>query len=157
MSQYNERVNFIEETGVFFENLGMTRMAGRILGHLMITDKEMVSFDELTQVLQASKSSISTNLKALAQTSFIKPVTRPGDRKTYYMLTPDMDWELYFEKRIQILQAMNQLFKKGLDLRVNKKDQPAQWLIEAIDFYDWLIKEVPALMERWKKEKTKAS
>ncbi len=153
MSQYNERVNFIEETGVFFENLGMTRMAGRILGHLMITDKEMVSFDELTQVLQASKSSISTNLKALAQTSFIKPVTRPGDRKTYYMLTPDMDWGLYFEKRIQVMETMNQLFKKGLDLRVNKKDRPAQWLIEAIDFYDWLIKEIPALIERWKEEK----
>ncbi len=156
MSQYNERVNFIEETGVFFENLGMTRMAGRIMGHLMITDKEMVSFDELTQVLQASKSSISNNLKALTQTTFIKPVTRPGDRKTYYMLTPDMDWELYFEKRIQILQAMNQLFKKGLDLRVNKKDKPAQWLMEAIDFYDWLIKEFPALIERWKKEKKEA-
>jgi DNA-binding transcriptional regulator GbsR (MarR family) len=47
----------------------------------MITDKEMVSFDELTQALQASKSAISANVKRLISLGFNKPVTLPDDRK----------------------------------------------------------------------------
>ncbi len=155
MSLYNERTNFIEETGIIFEKLGLTRMAGRILGYLMVSDKEMVSFDELTQVLQASKSSISTNLKTLVQVTFVKPITLPGDRKTYYLLSPDLDWTTYIEHRMQLLFLMNQLFKKGLNLRVNQADKTARWLQDATSFYDWIIREFPKVIERYKEEKKK--
>ena len=155
MSLYNERTNFIEETGIIFEKLGLTRMSGRILGYLMVSDKEMVSFDELTQVLQASKSSISTNLKTLVQVTFVKPITLPGDRKTYYLLSPDLDWTTYIEHRMQLLSLMNQLFKKGLNLRVNQADKTARWLQDATSFYDWIISEFPKVIERYKEEKKK--
>ncbi len=155
MSLYNERTNFIEETGIIFEKIGVTRMAGRILGYLMVSDKEMVSFDELTQVLQASKSSISTNLKTLVQIAFVKPITLPGDRKTYYMLSADMDWIHYLENRMQLLNIMNQMFKKGLNLRVNQNDKAAQWLQDATSFYDWIIREFPKVIERYKEESKK--
>jgi DNA-binding transcriptional regulator GbsR (MarR family) len=155
MPNYNERVSFIEETGIFFESLGMTRMAGRILGYLMVSDKELVSFDELTQVLQASKSSISTNLKALVQTKFIKPATLPGDRKTYYGLSSDMDWTEYFEQRTKAMIYLKELFSKGYNLRTNKKDKPSKWLSDTIEFYDWLVREFPSLIQRWKENQAK--
>lgn len=150
MAQHNERSGFIEEVGLLFEALGVTRMAGRIMGYLMISDKEMISFDELTQVLQASKSSISTNLKSLVNIKFIKPTTIPGDRKTYYLLNPDLNWESYLEKRLEMLQIMLQLFRKGISLRVNKKDRPAVWLLEAIQFYEWIGREYPRLLKEYK-------
>ncbi len=155
MSQYNERTNFIEETGLLFENLGTTRMAGRILGYLMITDKEMVSFDELCQVLQASKSSISTNVKSLITLHYVKPVTLPGDRKTYYMLSPELDWVDSLMKRVELLGVMTNLFRKGLDLRVNKKDKASEWLRMSVEFYEWVLKEYPKFLARWEKEKPK--
>ena len=153
MPQYSERAEFIEETGLLFENMGMTRMAGRILGYLMVSDKEMVSFDEITKVLQASKSSISTNLKALIQIHFVKPVSKPGDRKTYYMLAPDIDWKEYYDQKLISIKYLKQLFEKALELRVSKEDETSLWLNNAIDFYGWLVKELPALMVRWKEEK----
>ncbi len=153
MSQHNERAKFIEETGILFEQMGLTRMSGRILGYLMISDKEEVSFDEMTKVLQASKSSISTNLKALAQIEFIKPLTKPGDRKTYYMLSPDMDWSRLFEKRLHTLRQLSELFNKGLELRVNKQDKPAEWLHGAQEFYEWVGREFPEMLNRWKEIK----
>ncbi len=152
MSQTNERVNFIEETGLLFENLGTTRMAGRILGYLMVSDKEMVSFDELCQVLQASKSSISTNIKALVTLHFVKPHTLSGDRKTYYMLSPELNWVEYLMKRIELLKIMKKLFNKGLELRVNKQDKPAQWLRMSIDFYDWVVREYPKFLKQWEED-----
>ncbi|TVR43814.1 MAG: hypothetical protein EA394_00785 [Bacteroidia bacterium] len=151
--EYNERANFIEETGMIFERLGVTRMAGRILGYLMVSDKEHVSFDELTQVLQASKSSISTNLKALVNVEFVKPHTLPGDRKTYYMLSPDIDWRGYIIRRFENIRTMNDHFKKGLSLRVNPKDQVSKWLSGTVEFYDWLLKEYPGFMDQWQEEK----
>lgn len=155
MSQYNERTSFIEETGLLFENLGTTRMAGRILGYLMVTDKELVSFDELCQVLQASKSSISTNVKSLITLHYVKPVTLPGDRKTYYMLSPDIDWVETLMKRIELLRIMNKLFHKGLDLRVNKNDKASEWLKKSVEFYEWVVDEYPKFLARWEKEKPK--
>lgn len=155
MSQYNERTNYIEETGLLFENLGTTRMSGRILGYLMITDKEMVSFDELCQVLQASKSSISTNVKSLITLHYVKPLTLPGDRKTYYMLSPDLDWVDSLMKRVELLSVMTNLFKKGLDLRVNKKDKASEWLRMSVEFYEWVLQEYPKFLARWEAEKPK--
>ncbi len=119
----------------------------------MICDKEEVSFDEMTKVLQASKSSISTNVKALAQIEFIKPLTIPGDRKTYYMLSPNMDWIGLLEKRLHTVRQLTELFEKGLELRVNKQDKPAEWLYGAIDFYEWVGREFPEMLRRWKEIK----
>jgi len=149
MSAINERNKFIEESGILFETMGMTRMAGRIIGYLMITDKEMVSFEELTQVLQASKSSISTNVKACTMVGFIKPITQPGDRKTYYMLSPDISWAGMFRKRAEQLTVLNAMFLKGLQLRSNPKDKTSEWLFKASEFYEWVEKEFPALMDKW--------
>lgn len=157
MVQDDKRAGFIEESGLFFESLGMTRMAGRIQGYLMVADKEIVSFDELTQVLQASKSSISNNLKSLVQTRFIKPVSLPGDRKTYYCLSPDINWTDYFEQRMLALKYMQDLFERGLDLRENQQDKPSQWLKQTIEFYSWLLREFPGLINQWKElQKEKA-
>ena len=149
MAPYNERTQFIEETGLLFEQFGLTRMAGRILGYLMVSDKEMVSFDELTQVLQASKSSISSNLKSLTAVSFIKPVSQPGDRKTYYMLYPDMSWPNMLLKRMEELRILSQLFDKAINLRANKTDRSSKWLLNAHDFYEWLIGEFKSVIQKW--------
>ena len=155
MPDINERSAFVEESGIFFENLGMTRMAGRIIGYLMVTDKEMVSFDELTQVLKASKSSISTSVKLCINVHFVKPLTIPGKRKTYFMLAPEISWVEIFQRRMEQLNAMHKLLQKGLNLRANQNDKPAEWIIEARDFYGWVLKEFPELLNKWEEHKTK--
>ena len=152
MSQFNERANFIEDNGLLYEKLGLTRMSGRILGYLMVSDKEMVSFDEITRVLQASKSSISTNIKTLVNIGFIRPVSKPGDRKTYYMLAPEIDWKSYYDQKLINIRYMNELFERALRLRVDKDDKTSLWIKNAKDFYAWLIEELPKLMDRWQEE-----
>ena len=156
MSLDTERDRFIEENGLLFEKLGVTRMSGRILGYLMVAEKENVSFNELTEALKASKSSISTNLKMLLQIGFVKPLTIPGERKTYFMLSPDLDWRAYFAQRLEMINIMNNMFKKGLSLRPSKEDNAAKWLREASEFYDFIIEEFPAMLRRWE-EKSKQS
>ncbi|MFP4064315.1 MAG: GbsR/MarR family transcriptional regulator [Bacteroidales bacterium] len=155
MSSHTEKEHFIEDNGLLFEKLGVTRMSGRILGYLMVTDRDKVSFSEFTEALKASKSSISTNLKMLLHIGFVKPLTIPGERKTYYMLSPDMDWGAYFSERLEMMKIMNNMFKKGLSLRSGHKDNAAQWLQEAIEFYSFFIEEFPAMLKRWEEKSKK--
>lgn len=157
MSNINDRATFIEETGMLFENLGVTRMAGRIMGYLMVTDKEMVSFEELTQVLQASKSSISTNLKTLTTIGFAKAYTLPGDRKTYYLLSPEINWNSYMKRRVELIRFMVKMFHNALELRVNKIDKTSRWLNKSIDYYEWVTDGYAKLLEDWDKMQAEGS
>ncbi len=149
MATQNNRSQYIEETALLYETMGLTRMAGRIHGYLMVTDKEQVSFDELTLALQASKSAISANVKALLAVNFIKAMTLPGDRKTYYSLSPDICWTDFFRKRAEQMTIIRNHFDKGLSLRMNKSDKPAQWIKNAGEFYTWMADEFGPLLTRW--------
>gem|GEM_PF-4899205 len=52
------------------------------------------------------------------------------------------------------MKTMNDHFKKGLSLRVNKKDQVFNWLSGTVAFYDWLLREYPKFIRQWKEEKS---
>lgn len=157
MATQNIRSEFIEETALIYEGMGLTRMAGRIHGYLMVSDEEVVSFDELTQALQASKSAISTNLKALVAVKFIKPITLPGDRKTYYSLSPEINWSETIRQKMQQMALIKNHFSKGLQLRMNKTDKPSQWLAQAIDFNTWMLNEFPKILNSWEDHEQKLS
>ena len=45
----DEEQRFVEEVGIVFEQTGLPRMAGRILGWLLISDPPHQSTDQLTQ------------------------------------------------------------------------------------------------------------
>ncbi len=155
MTDADKRTEYIEEVGLFFETLGLTRMAGRIHGYIMVNEKEIVGFDELVGSLQASKSSISTNLKSLQQIQFIKAITLPGDRKTYYCLSPELSWSNYFDQRIRAIDAMINLFSRGLNFRENKQDKSSIWLTQTLEFYEWLTGEVSYMLKSWEAHQSK--
>ncbi|TES89068.1 MAG: MarR family transcriptional regulator, partial [Dehalococcoidia bacterium] len=50
-----EEKQFAEEVGIVFEQTGIPRMAGRILGWLLISDPPHQSTEQLTKALLASK------------------------------------------------------------------------------------------------------
>jgi DNA-binding transcriptional regulator GbsR (MarR family) len=155
MRHITSRQEYIEECGLIMEKAGLTRMVGRIIGYLAVSDKETVSFEEFTEVLQASKSSISTSVKMLTTMNLIKPATIPGDRKTYYRLAPDYCWSQIMRLKTGILSTMHAMFMKGLEFRIRKADNTTKWLTEAAEFYKFMENEIPALLDKWEERKPK--
>ncbi|MDD3636887.1 MAG: hypothetical protein RBR84_06535 [Bacteroidales bacterium] len=153
MKHVQNRQEYIEECGLIMEQSGLTRMVGRIIGYLAVTDKELVSFDEFTEVLQASKSTISTSVKMLTSMNLIKAATLPGDRKTYYRLAPDYCWSQIMRLKTGVLSTMYAMFMKGLDFRIRKADKTSQWLTEAAEFYKFMEQEIPVLLDKWEARK----
>lgn len=102
-------------------------------------------------MLHASKGSISTNLKLLANADLIEPVSLPGDRKTYYRLTRIHVGES-LKSRLIIFKKFRELFLKGKQLK-NRKDEVSEWLIEAFCFYKWFEDRIDEITIRWEAEK----
>lgn len=144
-----EKEMYIEETGLIFELMGATRMAGRILGYMMVCEKTFVSFGELTDVIHASKSSISTNVKALINIGYIKLVTFPADRKTYYALDNSANHQSMMENKMVYMEKLADHAKRGLGLRDNLSDSTSEWIKEMTDFYDWLLANIPAFLKQY--------
>ena len=77
----------IETIGRYMEKQGYQPIAGRVLGLLMVMDKEEFTFDEIVAEMQISKSSVSAALKNLELRNAIEYVTYPNDRKRYFRIS----------------------------------------------------------------------
>lgn len=146
-----KKLAYIEEVGLLLETSGMTRMAGRIFGYLLICDENAVSFDRIREVLDASKGSISTNLKHLTHTQFIEPVSFPGDRKTYYRVSHIPIGDI-MNNRTELIKQFVRIFAKGYQLKT-REDHVSEWLIESACFYTWMEEQIRDLTARWETEK----
>ena len=86
----NEKNELIESFGIHFERIyNIPPLAGRILSTLIIDGcKFGLTFEQLVELMQASKSSVSTNLNLLLKTNRIEYFTLAGDRKKYFKAAP---------------------------------------------------------------------
>jgi DNA-binding transcriptional regulator GbsR (MarR family) len=142
-----KKLQHIEESGLLFEQFGTTRMAGRIFGYLLICDEDAVSFDQIREKLQASKGSISTNVKQLLQTGLIEQTTYPGDRKTYYRASKISIGDIT-ASRLDLMEKFVGLFKQAKELK-SRDDDLLKWLDETALFYRWMELKMEELISEW--------
>ena len=64
-------------------------LAARILANLVLKGKKGETFENLVSDLNASKSTIFTHLTTLQASHRITYYTKPGDRKKYFILSPN--------------------------------------------------------------------
>jgi len=80
--------DFIEKVGLICERDNLPRIAGRVLGFLIV-EEGAFSLRELAERLQVSRASVSTNARMLTEIGLAERVARPGDRQDYYQLAPN--------------------------------------------------------------------
>ncbi|MBQ0768252.1 MAG: hypothetical protein KBT58_03110 [Bizionia sp.] len=101
-----------EEVGLLIEErLHLTPLAARIYTTLILASEEGLTFEDIIKVNQASKSSVSNNLKVLVQLHYIEYYTKPGERKRYFRMSK------YYLKTA--MERHNQLFEQELYI-INK-------------------------------------
>src|SRR5690554_4778153 len=76
--------------GVLIENKEqLAPVAARILATLVLKGRQGETFESLVSELKASKSTIFTHLTTLQASHRITYYTKPGDRKKYFILSPN--------------------------------------------------------------------
>lgn len=135
---------FIENMGLHYEAYNVPRIGGRILGLLMVNPNPMTS-EEMSEVLQVSRSSISTNLRTLQMTGLVEQVSIPGDRRDYFVFAEDA-WLRILEMRAEQVLAMKDAAEEGLqDLDA---DHPARKHIEEMRKWASMIQNAYEQMSR---------
>jgi DNA-binding transcriptional regulator GbsR (MarR family) len=104
-------LEFAEKTGLFFEDDGYPRIAGRIFGLLLMSEAARSLHDIATR-LRVSKASVSTDARLLERWDIVERVSRPGDRKVYYRIVPDLPYRT-MEHRLERVRRMGRLMREA--------------------------------------------
>ena len=154
MTLSDKQLELIEEIGIYHENNGFQPAVARVMGLLLVSDKAEITFEEISETLNISKSATSNALNMLLNTGHIEYTTFSGDRKRYFRIKSS-NWRDMFEKKMQDLGGLNDLLKRVLEVR--KRENPAydQKLLSFISFLDYLKAQLPNLIEQWEKENEK--
>jgi DNA-binding transcriptional regulator GbsR (MarR family) len=151
----DEERNFVEEVGVVFEKTGLPRMAGRMFGWLLISDPPYQSPAELADVLMASKGSISTTVRLLAQLGLIERHVIPGERHDHFRLSDDVLQKTIRHGLEDEIKMFRELAEHGLKLMQDEPSVRREWLGQMRDRYAFLEKVFPTMMERYEKNRAK--
>ncbi|HEX2166689.1 MAG TPA: MarR family transcriptional regulator [Longimicrobiales bacterium] len=136
---------FVERMGHILESDGLTRIAGRIFGHLLLSS-EPQSLEDLAKALHASKGSISQDTRLLERLGALERVTHPGDRRVFYQIGDRMMGRmvaLRLERFAQLREAMSEGVAAASDEKVRAR------LNEFVDFHDHLLVTMREARDRW--------
>lgn len=146
----NTLSQFIENMGLHFEEYGIPRIGGRILGLLLVSNRP-VSPEEMSEILQVSRSSVSTNLRTLQMTGLADRVSLPGERSDFYIFSDDA-WETSLEMRLEGIQSLHEMAEEGL--QGMDEDHPARTrLTEILAWSDLVAETYEALIQKWNSRK----
>lgn len=138
----------IEKIGIFNEQMGLPPVAGRIMGLLYVSDQPELTFDEIRETLQISKSATSNALNLLMQLNRLEYTTFPGDRKRYFRLKISK-WREIIAGEIDRITELNTVLRDVVATRTKSTPDYNNSIAELADFLDYLRDELPALMQKW--------
>ncbi len=111
---------FVERMGLAAESDGLSRIAGRLFGELLLSS-DPLSLDQLAARLGVSKASVSTDGRRLIQRGIVERVGLPGDRRDYYQLAPDF-FTVIIRDRLDRWSLIHDLV---VDMSAGSPQQPA--------------------------------
>ena len=143
---------FVEEMGQALASYGMTPMAGRMWGWLLICDPPEQTAADLAEALQASRGAISGTARMLATAGMIRRTKRGGDRREFFSAPPEAFDQFLAERRPHLppLPGGRRAWARG------HRRPPARRrarLEEFRDVFAFMEQEVPAVVDRFLRER----
>ena len=139
--------DFVEQMGLILQTEGMPRIAGHIMG-LMIMQEGPFSLSELAERLKVSRASISTNTRLLEDLEVIDRFVKPGDRQVYFRLSP--------QPYARMLRGIVRRKRRARDVVESTQDALPEGMTDAHarlqelnDFFEVLIDTFGELIDTW--------
>lgn len=139
-----------EHLAVVLTSHGLQRMTARVLATLLFTEQPTMTMGELADQLHASSGAISGAVKTLTSVGLAERVPAPASRRDHYRLRDDA-WAVLFTNQNAVISAMQTAAEAGI--AATGHDSLARHrLTQMHDFYDFLLGEIPALLDRWRQQ-----
>lgn len=119
----SEKIELINNFSSYFEEIyKFPPLTSKIYSFLILDiNKEGTTFDELVEVFNASKSSVSNSLSFLSQLNYVEHFTKINCRKRFYKVTPE-SMLVRLKKVSNVLQQEKLLIIKYRDY-LSKQDE----------------------------------
>ncbi|MCB2175525.1 MAG: MarR family transcriptional regulator [Actinomycetales bacterium] len=138
---------FIEEAGLYFEGLGLSRTAGRIMGWLLAGDVDGADAPLLCEELGVAKSSVSVALRRLEQIGLVERFRVAGHRRDRFRLTEDV-FGRAFRAQMSAFGTFTALAERGLAV-VGDDPVRRRRLENMRDMYAFMARRFPQLLDEW--------
>lgn len=148
---YTDKMEFVEEFSLKIEELGYPHIYGQILGWLLICEPPHQSFPDLMDNLDISKASVSNMTRMMLERGLIEKVRIKGERQVYFKLKEGSLID-FIEYQMQVLMDMEKITKKGLEFVRSDKTTDSERLDRTYHFHQFIAKELPAVIDKFKKE-----
>jgi len=148
----DKQLKLVEDLGIYYEKSDLQPAAARIYALLMVADRNELTFEEIYENLNISKSAASNALNLMIGTQRVDYITKPGERKRYFRckvesLTDGMG------KTLHNLVVFNNLLKEVIELRPKETKEFNDNLKEVVGFLDFMSLELPNLVKKWENRK----
>lgn len=144
----SEVMGFIENIARFYEGYGIPRIGGRMFGLFLVT-VDPLSAQTIADLLHASRSSVSTNIRGLMANGWVERVTFPGDRSEYFRFSPNA-WECVLEHRKKGMVPLRKLTEQAQSAL--PAGHPAREQLKVMsDWVDLQIQSHEAVLAAWRK------
>jgi DNA-binding transcriptional regulator GbsR (MarR family) len=136
-----------EQLALVLANHGLQRMTARVLAALLFTEDATMTAGELALRLRASTGAISGAVKMLMSVGLVERVPAPGSRRDHYRIRDDA-WAVLYTNQNEVLAAMQKAAEAGVAATA-PKSLARQRLNQMREFYDFILAEMPSLLDRW--------
>jgi DNA-binding transcriptional regulator GbsR (MarR family) len=147
---------FVEEMGQYLAGYGMTPMAGRMWGWLLICDPPEQTAAEIAEALQASRGAISGTARILATAGMIRRTTRRGDRREYFSAPPEA-LDSMLVSASATYRRLREIAERGLAAMSDESPAARARLEEFRDVIGFIERELPLVIERFFNERAGAA
>ncbi|MEO3788230.1 MarR family transcriptional regulator [Actinocorallia sp. B10E7] len=140
-----------ERLALMLSENGLQKATARVMAAFLFAETESVTASELAESLGISSGSVSGAIKMLSTVGLIERVPVPGSRREHYRLREGA-WATLMSAKNGMLLAMLEAAEQGIET-VEPGSRPAHRLTEMRDFYTFMLREIPALLDRWHAER----
>jgi DNA-binding transcriptional regulator GbsR (MarR family) len=145
---------FIETLRLHFEDEGIPRIGGRMIGLLILADRPL-SLGRIADLLKVSPASVSTNARLFHTRALVEEISYPGDRRHDYVFSQSA-WEQQFQAALKTLLNAGKIFRGKLAQLGSEEHVRCQRLSEAVEFFDFFHGVIESALERWRARRREA-
>ncbi|KAA5833547.1 MarR family transcriptional regulator [Saccharopolyspora hirsuta] len=141
---------FVERFALDLTGAGVPRMAARVFASLLVADEGRRTAAELAEVLGVSPAAVSGAVRYLTQVNLVAREPVPGQRRDHYRVLDDL-WYASIMNREALLEGWERTLAEGEAALGDSA--AARRLAETREFFEFLRGEVPALMQKWHRQR----
>jgi DNA-binding transcriptional regulator GbsR (MarR family) len=145
---------FVEDFALVFTNAGLQRMPARVFSAVLATQKGSLTATEIAEALQVSPAAVSGAVRYLIHVGLMSKAREPGERVDHYRILDDA-WYESVGRKDETYRQLAESIERGI-AALGPESPAGKRLQETHDFFLYIAKELPLLIERWRSDRKNA-